>query len=62
MRAPEEMITLGRPAAQAPEWAEDEARRIVAAAHIKAKAEGRTFWDAVVKVLGAELAARGKPT
>lgn len=40
-----------------PEWAEGEARRILARAHIRAKQEGRTAWDAAKREIAEHLAA-----
>lgn len=47
-----------KPADQPPEWAEDEARRILARASIRARQEGRTDWDAAKREIAVYLAAQ----
>ncbi len=49
---------MHKAAASPPEWAEDEARRLVARAHIRAKQEGRTEWDAMKREIADYLAAQ----
>jgi hypothetical protein len=58
------VLVLKHPSAEPPpDWAEDEARRILAAAHIAAAQRGESEWHALKDLIARALAdaRRGEP-